>query len=134
VTISAISVELGDLDRKMGIEILEESVERLVGTMPVAGNTQVYGRLHGGASMVLGEFLGSWAAALHAAALGKTAVGVDISGTHHRGVRGGIVTGVATPLHLGRRMATHHVAISDDQGRAVATVRITNALIDPEER
>jgi uncharacterized protein (TIGR00369 family) len=129
-----VKVELGELDKKMGIEVVEASPQRVVATMPVAGNTQVYGRLHGGASMVLGEFLGSWAAALHADSLGKTVVGVDINGTHHRGAREGRLTGVATPLHLGRRMCSHQVAISDESGRAVATIRITNMVVDPAEQ
>jgi uncharacterized protein (TIGR00369 family) len=127
-------VELGELDIKMGLEVLEASAERLVARMPVDGNRQAFGRLHGGANVVLGEFLGSWAALLHAQTMGKSAVGVDVNATHHRTARDGFVTGVATPLHLGRRLTCHQVEILDDAGRAVATVRITNLLVDPAEQ
>lgn len=122
----------GDLDDKLGIEVIEQSAERVVATMPVAGNTQSLGRLHGGASAAFAEALGSWAAMIHASSRGKVCVGVDLSITHHRGARDGLIRGVATPLHLGRRMATYHVAIEDAAGRPIATARISNLLIDPE--
>ena len=113
----------------MGIAILEAASERVVGTMPVAGNCQPYGLLHGGATCVLAETLGSIGAAQHAG-VGRAAVGVDINATHHRGVRSGTVTGVATPLHLGRTAATYEIAVTDDTGRRVATARLTCMLID----
>jgi uncharacterized protein (TIGR00369 family) len=124
------TIELGALDSKLGITVLEESAERVVATMPVQGNTQSFGLLHGGASMVLGEALGSWAAVIHASSLGKIAVGLDISGTHHRGVRDGIVTGVATAIHLGKTVTSHEVIITDEAGARLCTVRITNLIID----
>ncbi|MDR0366706.1 MAG: hotdog fold thioesterase [Bifidobacteriaceae bacterium] len=127
------SQDLGELDTKLGVEILEASIGRVVGRMPVATNRQPFGRLHGGASLALGESLGSLAATLHAEPLGLAAVGVDINGTHHRGVRDGFVTGVATPVHLGRRTTTHEVVISDDAGSRICTVRITNQLIPMTE-
>ncbi|MDQ3449488.1 MAG: hotdog fold thioesterase, partial [Actinomycetota bacterium] len=89
------------LDVTMGIEILEASADRVVATMPVAGNTQPYGLLHGGATCVLAETAGSIAATLHAGD-GRMAVGVDLNATHHRAMRDGVVTGVATPVHRGR--------------------------------
>ncbi|GAA0979137.1 1,4-dihydroxy-2-naphthoyl-CoA hydrolase [Nocardioides aquaticus] len=119
----------GALNEKMHVEIVEVSAERVVATMPVEGNTQPYGLLHGGASVVLAETLGSVGAALHAWP-DKVAVGVDINATHHRAARAGTVTGVATPVHLGRSMASFEVVISDEQGRRVCTSRITCALID----
>ncbi|MGB7817514.1 MAG: hotdog fold thioesterase, partial [Ornithinibacter sp.] len=85
------------LDRRMGIEVVEASAERLVATMPVEGNTQPYGLLHGGASVVLAESLGSLGAGLHAGP-GKAVVGLDINATHHRAARSGLVTGTARPL------------------------------------
>src|SRR5262244_1640483 len=95
------------LVQRMGIQITEASAERVVGTMPVEGNTQPYGLLHGGASCVLAETLGSVGAAMHAMQLnGGICVGIDISATHHKGVRRGTVTGVATPLHRGGNVAT----------------------------
>jgi 1,4-dihydroxy-2-naphthoyl-CoA hydrolase len=123
-------IELGDLDRKLGITVLEQSAQRVVGTMPVTGNTQAFGLLHGGASMALGEALGSYAAVIHAISLGKMAVGLDINGTHHRGAREGIVTGVATAISLGRKVASHEVVISNSDGQRLCTVRITNLIID----
>lgn len=86
----------GDLGSRMGVEIVEATAERVVGTMPVEGNTQPYGLLHGGASAVLAETIGSIGAMLHGGP-GKIAVGVDLNCTHHRGLRSGKVTGVATP-------------------------------------
>ena len=112
------------LHERMGIRIVEASAQRVVGTMPVEGNTQPYGLLHGGASLVLAEGLASIASALHAGS-SRTAVGVDINATHHRGVRSGLVTGTATPLHLGSTIATYEVVITDEQGRRVSTARLT---------
>ncbi len=119
----------GALNEKMGVEIVEVGPERVVATMPVEGNTQPYGLLHGGASVVLAETLGSVGAALHAWP-DKVAVGVDINATHHRAARAGTVTGVATPVHLGRSTASFEVVVSDELGRRVCTSRITCALID----
>jgi 1,4-dihydroxy-2-naphthoyl-CoA hydrolase len=112
---------------RMGITLVEASAGRVVGTMPVAGNTQPAGVLHGGASCVLAETLGSLGAVLHAGP-GKTTVGVDINATHHRGPVSGEVTGVATLLHGGRTVASYEVVITDDQGRRVCTARLTCLL------
>ncbi len=117
----------GTLAERMGIELLEVSPQRLVATMPVEGNTQPYGLLHGGASVVLAETLGSIGAALHAGP-DRVAVGLDINATHHRAARSGLVTGVATPLHAGSTIASYQVQVSDDQGRLVCTARITCLL------
>jgi uncharacterized protein (TIGR00369 family) len=123
---------MGELNGRMGVEIVEMSAERVVATMPVAGNTQPHGLLHGGASVVLAESLGSVGASLHAAP-DRVAVGVDINATHHRAVREGIVTGVATAVHLGRSSACYEVVVSDVTGRRVCTARITCSLL-PAER
>lgn len=122
-------LDLGDLDRKLGIEVVEASAERLVARMPVATNTQSYGLLHGGASAALAEATGSWAAVLHAGP-GRGAVGVELNVTHHRSAREGSLTAVATPLHRGRTMATYAVAVTDDAGRAVCSARMTCYLTD----
>jgi len=118
----------GALNERMGIELVEASAERVVGTMPVEGNTQPYGLLHGGASVVLAETLGSVGAALHAGE-DKQAVGIDINATHHRAATSGTVTGVATPLHRGRTMASYEVVISDEDGKRVCTSRLTCTLV-----
>jgi uncharacterized protein (TIGR00369 family) len=120
---------MGALNEKMGVQIVEASPERIVATMPVEGNTQPYGLLHGGASVVLAETLGSTAAALHAGP-GRFPVGIDINATHHRSATRGTVTGVATPAHLGRTMASFEIVITDDEGRRVCTSRLTCALLD----
>ena len=122
----------GALNERMGVTVLEASAERVVGTMPVEGNTQPYGLLHGGASCVLAETLGSVGAAMHAAAKdGAIAVGIDINATHHKGMRAGRVTGVATPVHLGRTTATYEIVITDDAGTRVCTARLTCLLRQP---
>lgn len=122
----------GALDEKLGIEVVEQSRDRVVATMPVEGNTQSLGRLHGGASAALAEAVGSWAAMLHASTLGKVCVGVDLNITHHRGAQGGVIRGTATPLHAGGRIATYQVRIEDATGALLATARISNLLIDAE--
>lgn len=120
----------GALNEKMGIKLVEVTPERIVGTMPVEGNTQPYGLLHGGASVVLAESLGSIGAAVHGYP-DRVPVGVDINATHHRSATSGTVTGVATPVHLGRTSACFEIVISDDRGRRLCTSRITCALIEP---
>ncbi|MDV3221958.1 PaaI family thioesterase [Intrasporangium sp.] len=119
----------GALGKRMGIEIIEASPERLVGTMPVEGNTQPYGLLHGGASVVLAETLGSWGAAMLAGPE-RVAVGLDINATHHRAARAGVVTGTATLLSGGRSVASYEVAVTDEDGQRVCTARITCLLRD----
>jgi uncharacterized protein (TIGR00369 family) len=122
----------GALAERMGIVIVEASPDRVVGTMPVHGNTQPYGVLHGGASCVLAETLGSIGAAMHGlSANGGLAFGIDINATHHRAVRDGVVTGVATPLFQGGTMATYEVVISDESGNRVCTARLTCTLRKP---
>ncbi|TYB54243.1 hotdog fold thioesterase [Nonomuraea sp. PA05] len=113
----------------MGIEFLEATPERVVGRMPVEGNTQPYGLLHGGASAVLAETLGSVGAAVHAGP-DRIAVGIELNATHHRSATSGYVTGVATRLHGGRTLATYDIVITDEQDRRVCTARLTCMLRD----
>ncbi len=119
----------GALTRKMGIEFLELGAERSVARMPVEGNTQVIGLLHGGAHVVLGESLGSISSAIHAGP-GRYAVGIEINATHSRSTTGGWVEGTCTALSLGRTLATHEIVIRDEEGRRLSTVRMTNMLRD----
>lgn len=119
----------GALTRRMGIEFSELGAERSVARMPVEGNTQVIGLLHGGAHVVLGESLGSISSAIHAGA-GRYAVGIEINATHSRSVTEGWVTGTCTALVLGRTLATHEIVITDEEGRRLSTVRMTNMLRD----
>jgi 1,4-dihydroxy-2-naphthoyl-CoA hydrolase len=109
---------------RMGIKIIEASTDRVAGTMPVEGNTQPYGILHGGASCVLAESLGSLGAALRAGP-GRVTVGIEINATHHRAARSGLVTGVATLVHGGRTLATYDIVITDQDGKRVCTARLS---------
>ncbi|MGH3344047.1 MAG: PaaI family thioesterase [Carbonactinosporaceae bacterium] len=114
---------------RLGVRITEASPERVVATMPVDGNHQPYGLLHGGASCVLAESLGSTGAAIHAGP-GRIAVGVEINASHHRAVTGGTVTGVASAVHLGGTVATYQVTVTDEHDRRVCTARITCLIRD----
>jgi uncharacterized protein (TIGR00369 family) len=119
---------IGALDKKMGIEIIEASPSRLVGTMPVEGNTQPIGLLHGGANVVLAESLGSIGTQLHAGANRKI-VGVDINATHHKSATSGIVTGVATAITLGKTLCSYQVEITNEKGERTCTARITCLIL-----
>jgi 1,4-dihydroxy-2-naphthoyl-CoA hydrolase len=122
--------QAGDtLVTRMGIQIIEASAERVVGMMPVRGNTQPYGLLHGGASCVLAETLGSLGSALHAGP-DRITVGIEISATHHRSAADGEVTGVATLIHGGRTITTYEIVITDEQARRVCTARLTCLIRD----
>ncbi|HZP55066.1 hotdog fold thioesterase [Actinocrinis sp.] len=120
----------GTLGEKLGIRFTEISAQRLVATMPVEGNTQPAGLLHGGASAALAETMGSVGAAVHAGP-GSMVVGVEINATHHRSARSGIVTGTATPLFLGRSMATYEIVITDEDGRRICTARLSCLIRKP---
>lgn len=129
-TVDELNAVRGALPERMGVEVLEATADRIVARMPVEGNTQPYGILHGGASVVLAETVGSIGSALHAHTLGKIAVGLDINATHHRAARTGWVTATALPVTLGGSVACYEVTISDDEGRRVCTSRITCILRD----
>ena len=121
--------DVGPLAEKMGIRVLKLGADRSVATMPVEGNTQPFGILHGGAHVVLAESLGSMSASIHAGP-GRIAVGIELNASHSRSATGGTVTGTCTALHLGRTLTTHEIVITDEQGRRLSTVRITNLLRD----
>jgi 1,4-dihydroxy-2-naphthoyl-CoA hydrolase len=118
----------GALDKKMGIEILEASPQRLVATMPVDGNTQPFGLLHGGANVVLAESLGSIGTQLHAGE-NRRIVGVDINATHHKSATKGVVTAVATPVSLGKTLCCYEVVITNEAGERTCTARITCLIL-----
>ncbi len=123
------TVAEGTLANRMGIKILSASAAEVVATMPVSGNVQPYGLLHGGASCVLAETIGSLGAVLHAGR-GRVVVGIEISATHHRGVREGKVTGVATLAHGGRTLASYDIIVIDAGGNRVCTSRLTCLIRD----
>jgi 1,4-dihydroxy-2-naphthoyl-CoA hydrolase len=120
---------MGALAERMGITLTEASPERVVLTMPVEGNTQPFGLLHGGANAVLVETAGSIGAGLHAGR-DHMVVGLDISVTHHRSARQGTVTATAEPLSLGRTVTSYEVRVVDDEGRLLCTGRLT-CLVRP---
>ena len=114
----------GELADKLGIVILSASADEVVGTMPVAGNTQPFGLLNGGASLALAETLGSIGAYLHAGE-GRVAVGIEVNGSHHRAAREGIVTGTARAVTLGNTLAVYDVAVVDGDGARICSARVT---------
>jgi uncharacterized protein (TIGR00369 family) len=118
---------LGDLADRMGIVLKELSAEKAVATMPVSGNTQPLGVLHGGAHAVLGESLGSFAANVHAHPWGY-AVGIEINATHHSSATEGVVTGTCMAVKLGRSLTSHEIKVTDEAGKLLSTIRITNFL------
>jgi len=118
----------GELDSKMGIEIVEASPQRLVGTMPVVGNRQPMGLLHGGANVVLAESLGSVGSLIHAGP-GRKVVGIDINATHHKSATEGIVTGVATAITLGKTLCVWDIVITNEAGERTCTARITCLIL-----
>ena len=135
VTVEQVNaMAVGTLHERMGVTFTEISLSRAVATMPVAGNTQPYGLLHGGASVVLAEGVGSFLAVVLAGP-GRAAVGVDINATHHRPVMSGTVTAVATPIAVGRTTASIEIVLTDEEGRRTCTCRFTAQLRDaPPQR
>ncbi|WP_328750670.1 hotdog fold thioesterase [Streptomyces sp. NBC_00285] len=117
----------GGLYWKLGIRLEEASARLVVGTMPVEGNTQPQGLLHGGASIAFAETLASTAAAMYAGTR-RIAVGVEVSATHHRSARGGTVRGTARAGHLGSSMATYNVELTDERGRLLCSCRVSCML------
>ena len=118
----------GALDKKMGIEVIEASLTRLVATMPVDGNTQPMGILHGGASVVLAESLGSIGTQLHAGE-NRMIVGIDINATHHKATASGVVTGVATAASIGKTLCCWDIVITNENGDRTCTARITCMIL-----
>jgi 1,4-dihydroxy-2-naphthoyl-CoA hydrolase len=122
---------LSPLDAKLGIEIVDYDPDRLVATMPVEGNTQPFGLLHGGATCALVETIGSWAAILGVGPE-RRAVGIELNASYVRSPRSGSVTAVCTPVRRGRTLATFLIDVTDDEGRTTATARLT-CMIRPAE-
>lgn len=120
----------GTVMERVGIEVREASPHAVVASMPVAGNTQPHGLLHGGVSCLLAESLASLGATLHAATLGLVAVGIELNASHHRSASSGRVTGTATALHLGRRLASYDVRVEDERCRVLCTARVTCLLVE----
>ena len=135
ITVEELNAMGGPLAAKMGLTFIEATPDRVVGTMPVEGNTQPYGILHGGASVVLAESLGSMLAVI-VAGEGRAAVGMTINAIHHRPASSGVVTGTATVMQAGRTTASLAIAITDEEGRRVCSCTLICQLRDapPVER
>lgn len=121
---------VGELAESMGIKLLELSAERAVATMPVEGNRQPLGLLHGGAYVVIAESLGSMAANVWAYPKNKFAVGIEVNASHSGSARDGLVVATCSAITLGSTLTVHEIAVEDDNGRRLSTVRITNLLRD----
>lgn len=132
VPTDAVNANLGALAQTMGIVITHAEIGLVTASMPVAGNTQPLGLLHGGANAVLAETTGSIASALHAAPT-HYPVGIELGCAHHYGARSGQVHARATASALGSTLATHDIVIHDDGGRLLCTARLT-CLLRPFER
>ena len=118
------------LDDKLGVEILDWNPDRLVGTMPVEGNHQPFGVLHGGATCTLAETIGSMAAAVGAGPH-RQVVGIELNVSYLRAATAGTVTAVCTPVRRGRTLSTFLIQITDDQGRPTASARLTTMTLAP---
>lgn len=116
------------LDLKLGLELTVLSAEKVVGSIPISGNEQPFGLLHGGANAVLVETLGSMGAMAHGHP-DRAGVGVDLNITHLRQAQGERVTGTATAVHLGNSMVTYQVDLHDEDGTLTATGRLTCRMI-----
>jgi 1,4-dihydroxy-2-naphthoyl-CoA hydrolase len=128
-----ISRPLGELADSMGIRLIEASAERTVATMPVLGNRQPLGLLHGGATALIAETVGSVAAHLSAGP-GRFAVGIELNISHHRSATDGTVTATATAVQLGKTLATYSIEVLDAEGRRISTARLTCLLRDEQQR
>lgn len=113
----------------IGIEITKVGDDYMEGTMPVDKRTkQPFGLLHGGASVVLAESLGSIAGYMCTEGEQRV-VGVEINANHVRAARSGIVRGVCKPIHLGRRQQVWNIEIFNEQGKLCCTSRLTTAVL-----
>lgn len=118
------------LIQHLGIEVLEVGPDYVRGRMPVDERTrQPFGLLHGGASVVLAETLGSMAANLCIDAEQQVAVGLEVNANHLRAVTSGWVTGTARPLHLGRSTQVWEIRIEDAGGQPTCISRLTMAVV-----
>jgi 1,4-dihydroxy-2-naphthoyl-CoA hydrolase len=120
----------GTLIEHLGIEVLEVGPDFVRGRMPVDERTrQPFGLLHGGASVVLAETLGSMAANLCIDAELQVAVGLEVNANHLRAVTSGWVIGTAKPLHLGRSTQVWEIRIEDAGGQPTCVSRLTMAVV-----
>ena len=120
------------LDEKLGVRVTDWNPDRIVATMPVEGNQQPFGLLHGGATCTLAETIGSMAAAVHAGP-DKQVVGIELNVSYMRAATSGSVTAVCTPIRTGRTLSTFLIQMVDDQGRPTASARLTTMTLTPTQ-
>ena len=120
----------GTLMERIGVEWLEIGTARVVARIPVEGNTQVYGQLHGGATAALLESVGSIGTAV-VAGLDKRVAGIQLSVNHLRAVNDGHVTATGVPLRVGRTVAVWDMRVHDDRSQLVASGTLTVAIREP---
>ena len=120
--------KLSPLDEKLGIRIIDFDPDRLVATMPVEGNEQPFGLLHGGATCTLMETIGSWAAMLGVGP-DRKAVGIELNASYVKAATSGVVTAVCTPVRRGRTLATFLIQVNDDQDQLTASGRLTCMIL-----
>lgn len=114
----------------IGIEVTKIGEDYIEGTMPVDERTvQPLGLLHGGASCVLAESLGSIAANMALDTSKEYAVGLEINANHIRSATSGIVTGKASPIHLGRKTQVWDIKIKNEEGKLTCVSRLTMAVV-----
>jgi uncharacterized protein (TIGR00369 family) len=117
----------------LGITLVELTKERVVATMPVDDRTrQPFGILHGGASVALAETVASLAGTMNVDLERFYVVGVEINANHIRAKKDGLVTGTATPIHVGRSTQVWEVRIVDEQQRVICVSRCTLAVVPKE--
>jgi len=122
------SGSLSPLDDELGIRIIDYDPDRLVATMPVAGNEQATGLLHDGATSALMAAIGSCAARIGAGP-DRTAVGIELNSSHVKAPASGTVTAVCTPVRRGRTLATFLVQVTDESDQLTASGRLTCMLL-----
>lgn len=122
--------EYGSLAPKLGVEFLEISAERVVARIPVDGNTQPYGILHGGATAALCETVASIGTAV-AVGVDRRVMGIEINVNHIRAIREGFVTATGVPLHMGKTTAVWDIKVHDDEGRLAGASRLTLIIREP---
>lgn len=123
--VEQLNKNMGSLNERMGIEFIAADREKLVARMPVEGNTQPYGILHGGASGVIAETVGSIGSAVHSSQFGTLPVGLELSCAHHKSASSGFITATGRPITLGKTMTCWEIVLTDDEGNRTCTARLT---------